>query len=334
MAQGAIAALSVPFSIGAHSVSLTPYMGAVLAPRDGGTPVELLRKVDLATCAAREQGANGLAFFDQRLEGDAQRRVRMFSQLRLDAERNAFSFVAQPKVDGSARAVGAELLMRWPTAAFGMVSPVEFIPLAEKLGLIGLMGRHALHAAARLAARCRAAGQVLPVAVNLSPRQVLQAGLDRQLLLACERVGIGPELLEVELTESALLAGLDVVKPVLQRLRRHGFALALDDFGTGYSSLSYLRHLPFSKVKIDRSFVLDIEHDDRALRMLDPMVRLCEVLGMSTVAEGVETAAQFEALRGLGIQEFQGYHFARPMPLDDWACAVEAAAGKPVRLPA
>jgi diguanylate cyclase (GGDEF)-like protein len=332
-AQGVIAAFSSPFSVGEHQVSLSPSIGAVLAPRDGADPVELLRRLDVATCTAREPGRNGLAFYDAGLEDDVQRRVRLFSLLRADAERNGFAFVAQPKVNTDGLAVGAELLMRWPTEAFGPVSPVEFIPMAEKLGLIGLMGRHALHAAARLAARGQAAGQALPVAVNLSPKQLLQPGLDRQLLLACERAGIGPALLELELTESALLVGIEVVTPVLQRLRRLGFSLALDDFGTGYSSLGYLRRLPFTKVKIDRSFVMDIERDERALRMLEPMLRLCEVLGMSTVAEGVETAAQFEALRRLGVPEFQGYHFARPMPADDWARCIETAQGQPISLP-
>jgi diguanylate cyclase (GGDEF)-like protein len=332
-AQGVIAVFATPFDVGEHQVSLTPSIGAVLAPRDGDHAVELLRKLDVATCAAREPTRNRLAFYDAGLEDDVQRRVRLFSLLRADAERNGFAFVAQPKVDRLGLAVGAEILMRWPTEAFGPVSPIEFIPMAEKLGLIGLMGRHAVHAAARLAARCQAAGQALPVAVNLSPKQLLQPGLDRQLLLACERAGITPALLELELTETALLVGIEVVTPVLQRLRRHGFSLALDDFGTGYSSLGYLRHLPFTKVKIDRSFVMDIERDERALRMLEPMLRLCEVLGMSAVAEGVETAAQFEALRRLGVPEFQGYHFARPMPVDDWGRQVETASGRPIALP-
>ncbi len=332
-AQALLAGLSEPFRIDAQDVMLTVSIGAALAPRDGRQPGELLRKVDVATRTAKERGHNQLAFFVQELEVDAQRRVRMFTQLRLDAERNAFSFVAQPKVDAQGRAVGAELLMRWPTEAFGMVSPVEFIPMAEKLGLIGLMGRHAMHAAARLAARCRAGGQRLPVAVNLSPQQVLQRGLDRQVLLACERAGIEPALIELELTESALSAGLDLVAPVLQNLRRLGFGLALDDFGTGYSSLSYLRHLPFSKIKIDRSFVLDLGRDARTLTMLQHMVQLVHALGMTVVAEGVETVHQFELLRDLGIEEFQGYHFARPMPLDQWGGCVAAHGAQRILLP-
>jgi EAL domain-containing protein (putative c-di-GMP-specific phosphodiesterase class I) len=276
---------------------------------------------------------NQLAFFEQVLEVDAQRRVRMFTQLRMDAERNGFSFVAQPKVDRSGCAVGAEILMRWPTEAFGMVSPVEFIPMAEKLGLIGLMGRHAMHAAARLAAHCQSSGQRLPVAVNLSPKQVLQRGLDRQVMLACERAGIDPGLIELELTESALSVGLELVAPVLQNLRKLGFGLALDDFGTGYSSLSYLRHLPFTKIKIDRSFVMDLGREERTHTLLQHMVGLVHALGMTVVAEGVETVQQFELLRDLGIEEFQGYHFARPMPLDQWSHCVAAHGETQILLP-
>jgi diguanylate cyclase (GGDEF)-like protein/PAS domain S-box-containing protein len=334
MAQSAIAALSRPMDIGSHEVSVTPSIGAVLAPRDGQEVEELLRKVDAAMYAAKDRGRNGLVFFDESMAVDALRRVRMLSLLRIDAERNAFSFAAQPKVDRYGRTVGAELLMRWPTEAFGHVSPVEFIPLAEKVGLISLMGRHAIHAAARLAARATRAGLRLPVAVNLSPKQLQQPMLDRQLLLACQRQGIEPGQIELELTESALLHGLGQVAPLLERLRRLGFGLALDDFGTGYSSLSYLRHLPFNKVKIDRSFVMDIDHDERAALLLRHIVALCGSLGMTTVAEGVETVEQFEALKALGVQEYQGYYFARPMRLDDWIDQIDATHGQPLVLPA
>jgi EAL domain-containing protein (putative c-di-GMP-specific phosphodiesterase class I) len=208
--------------------------------------------------------------------------------------------------------------MRWTTEAFGSVSPVEFIPLAEKVGLIQLMGRHAAHAAAQLAAACAEMGNPLPVAVNLSPKQLLQPGLDGLLLHACRRYNVPPSMLELELTESALVHNMDIVTPMLHRLRGHGFSLALDDFGTGYSSLSYLRHLPFDKVKIDRSFVMDIERDPAANRLLESIVQLCKVLGMRTVAEGVETAQQLATLQAMGVDEYQGYHFARPMPVDEW----------------
>jgi EAL domain-containing protein (putative c-di-GMP-specific phosphodiesterase class I) len=229
--------------------------------------------------------------------------------------------------------VGAELLMRWTTEAFGSVSPVEFIPLAEKVGLIQLMGRHAAHAAAQLAAACAEMGNPLPVAVNLSPKQLLQPGLDGLLLHACRRHNVAPAMLELELTESALVHNMDNVTPMLHRLRSHGFSLALDDFGTGYSSLSYLRHLPFDKVKIDRSFVMDIERDPAATRLLESIVQLCKVLGMRTVAEGVETAQQLAALRAMGVDEYQGYHFARPLAVDDLLVLLRDAPDGGLRLP-
>ncbi len=332
-AQGVLAALAGRFQVAGHELSITPTLGAVLAPQDGLDFSLLLRKADSATYAGKQAGRNCLVFFNSSLDNDAQRRVRMTSLLRIDTDRNGFRFVAQPKVDADGRPVGAELLMRWNTEAFGNVSPVEFIPLAEKVGLIQLMGRHAAHAAAQLAAASAALGYALPVAVNLSPKQLLQPGLDSLLLQACRRHGIAPGMLELELTESALVHNMDVVKPMLHRLRGHGFSLALDDFGTGYSSLSYLRHLPFDKIKIDRSFVMDLAHDPAAVRLLDSIVRLCQVLGMHTVAEGVETPQQLAALAAMGVNEFQGYHFSRPIPVDDWLQLLRNADGQPPILP-
>ncbi len=332
-AQVVLAALAGRFEIGLHELRLTPTIGAVLAPQDGCELNILLRKADSAMYAGKERGRNCLVFFDSSLDNDAQRRVRMISLLRVDTDRNGFRFVAQPKVDAQGRPVGAELLMRWTTEAFGSVSPIEFIPLAEKVGLIQLMGRHAAHAAAQLAAHCTELGYDLPVAVNLSPKQLLQPGLDSLLLQACRRHGIEPRMLELELTESALVHSMDVVTPLLHRLRGLGFSLALDDFGTGYSSLSYLRHLPFNKVKIDRSFVMDIGADPSASRLLESIVQMCRVLGMRTVAEGVETPSQLAALAAMGVDEFQGYHFARPMAVDDWLDLLRRSRGQAPTLP-
>jgi EAL domain-containing protein (putative c-di-GMP-specific phosphodiesterase class I) len=214
--------------------------------------------------------------------------------------------------------VGAELLMRWATGPFGPVSPAEFIPLAEQIGVIDLMGRFALRTAARLAAMLPVVEVPLTVAVNLSPRQLLHDDLERSLLQICRDQRCDPALIELELTESALVSDIDQVSALLRRLAAHGFRLALDDFGTGYSSLSHLRDLPFHKVKIDRSFVKDLDSEPRSALMLDGVVRLCKSLGLQTVAEGVETVGQFERLRNAGIDEFQGYLFARPMALDLW----------------
>lgn len=318
VAQLVLATLARRFDVGADRISITPTMGAVLVPQDGLDFAQLMRRVDAALRTGKQQSRQGLTFFDPALESGAQRRVRLVSLLREDTERNAFDFVAQPKVDVHGRPVGAEILIRWSPEAMGPVSPVEFIPLAEKVGLIPMIGRHAMQAAALLVSETQRVGHALPVAVNLSPKQLLQPGLDVQLLNACRRHGIEPEMLELELTESALVHSMDVVQPLLTRLRGHGFSLALDDFGTGYSSLSYLRLLPFQKVKIDRSFVIDVDRDPKAACLLESIVRLCTGMGMHTVAEGVETEAQLAVLRSLGVTEYQGYWFSRPLPVAHW----------------
>ena len=325
-AQSVLAALAQPFSVASLDINMVATLGAALAPQHGSDFITLVRKAELAVDAGKDSGQQ-FTVFEPALDDVVQRRVRMSSLLRIDSDRNAFHFVAQPKVDAQGHAVGAELLMRWNTEAFGAVSPIEFIPLAEKTGLIQMMGRHAAHAAAQLAAACVAAGHALPVAVNLAAGQLQQPGLDTLLLQACRRHGVSPQMIELELTESALVHNMDVVAPMLHRLRGHGFSLALDDFGTGYSSLSYLRQLPFDKVKIDGSFIRDIGSDPVAARMLASIVLLCEAKALRVVAEGVETIAQVAALQAMGVHEFQGYHFARPMLVADWLALLRRSHG-------
>ena len=317
-AQLVIATLGQPFQIDGHRLSVTPSIGAVNHPADGVDATLLLRRADAAMYGAKAQGRNCLVIYAPKLDDGVERRSRLQSLVRSDAERNAFHFVVQPKVNAAGRTTGAELLMRWTTEEFGPVSPVEFIPIAEQIGMIPLMGRHALHAAARIANEVRAMGSDASVAVNLSPRQLLRPDLERTVLHACQHNGVAPSQIELELTESALVTDIGHVEKLLVRLRRHGFKLALDDFGTGYSSLSHLRNLPFHKVKIDRSFVMDLDRSPKSRVMLEGLVRLCSNLGMSTVAEGVETEAQFALLRAMGVDEYQGYLFARPQWQAQW----------------
>ena len=217
----------------------------------------------------------------------------------------------------------AELLVRWSTRDFGVVSPAEFIPMAEQTGAIELLGRQALHSAARLAAELRERGRSMPVAVNLSPKQLLNTSFERIALHACQRHGIEPSALELELTESALAD--PSVYPLLARLRRSGFGLALDDFGTGYSSLSHLLNLPFQKVKIDRAFVREALQNPKSLVVIRGTLDICHGLGLTTVAEGVETEEQFALLSDLGVDEFQGFLLSRPIPQDDWLNQLSAA---------
>ena len=317
-AQLIIATVGQAFLIDGHRMSVTPSIGAVNHPTDGTDATLLLRRADAAMYAAKAQGRNCLVIYAATLDNGVERRSRLQSLVRSDAERNAFHFVVQPKVDAAGRTTGAELLMRWTTEEFGAVSPAEFIPIAEQIGMIPLMGRHALHAAARIANEVRALGSDASVSVNLSPRQLLRPDLERTVLHACEHNHTDPSMIELELTESALVTDISHVEKLLVRLRRHGFKLSLDDFGTGYSSLSHLRNLPFHKVKIDRSFVMDLERSPKSRVMLEGLVRLCSNLGMGTVAEGVETEAQFALLRAMGVDEYQGYLFARPQWQTQW----------------
>ena len=297
---------------------ISPSMGAVLFPRDGDSYIELFRKADAAMYMAKSKGRNRLQMFEPSIEQNIQRRMKLESQLRIDAERSGFNFFAQPKVDRNQRHSGAELLVRWTTVDFGAVSPEEFIPMAEQTDAIELLGRQALQVAARLSQLLQEIGRPLPLAVNLSPRQLRNPEFAQIAADACRTFKVDPGLIEFELTESALADGINVVRPILQSLRAHGFGLALDDFGTGYSSLSHLRELPFQKVKIDRSFVRDVIDSSRAQVMVQSIIDLCSGLGLSTVAEGVETKPQFEALRDMGVHEFQGYLFSRPVPIDQW----------------
>lgn len=313
-----IQSVSRPYRIDGQVVVVTPSIGIAVHPQHGGTPEDLLLNADIAMYAAKQLGRRRFVTFHADLDSGRQRRQHLQQLLRTDSDRDAFTFVAQSQFDATGRPIGGELLIRWQTAAFGAVSPAEFIPLAEQIGVIDRIGRQAMRTAAQVASIAQFMGLDTTLAVNLSPRQLLQDDVEAALLEACELARVPPARLCVELTESALVTDAQRVGDLLRRLAERGFVLALDDFGTGYSSLSHLRELPFHKVKVDRSFVRDLGGDPRARVMLDGIVKLCTSLGLAVVAEGVETRAQFEQLVGMGVTQFQGYWFARPQPLATW----------------
>lgn len=294
-------------------------LGAAIAPRDGSDAATLLRRADAAMYRAKENGRNRLEFFEPRLEHRVRRRAELLTQLRLDAESDRFAFDIQSIMDRQGRLAGGEMLMRWSTPAHGPVSPTEFIPLAEQAGLMPGMGLHAVTRAVEAAARLdgRTAGP-LHIAVNISATQLRDGLLCDRLLALCAQKGVAPQCLDLELTESAFVHDIAAAAPSLHTLHEAGFQLSLDDFGTGYSALSQLRDLPFDKVKIDRTFVLDITRSERAARLLEGIVQMCRGLGMVTVAEGVETAEQHALLQQLGVDLFQGWYFARSQPFDAW----------------
>ncbi len=300
-------------------------LGAVLAPRDGHDAATLLRRADAAMYRAKENGRNRLEFFEPQLEQLVRRRAELLTQLRLDADQDAFGFEIQSMVDRSGAVCGGEMLMRWSTPLHGAVPPDEFIPLAEQAGLMQRIGLNALHRAVQAAGRLQAAHRPdLRLAVNVSAEQLREGGLCEQLIELCEGLAVSPGSLDLELTESAYVHDMRTAQPQLEALHSAGFGLSLDDFGTGYSALSQLRDLPFDRVKIDRAFVRDLAHCERARRLLEGVVQLCRGMGMATVAEGVETAEQHRMLHALGVDLFQGWHLARPVGFEAWLTQVEA----------
>lgn len=312
-----IARLTEPISIGPHCVTITPSIGVALAPLDGQDASTLLRRADSAMYAAKDGGRNRVEFYRSELDADLLHRMQLMSFLRQAADRDDFHFVVQPKVKSDGVVIGGEILIRWAPESLGNVPPGTFISLAEEIGVIRQIGRLALNRAAEFAAAVAKFGHHWPVSVNLSSRQVADINLEKELLSACERYQISPHQLELEVTESAFISNVVAAKRVLQRLHDLGFILSLDDFGTGYSALSYLRELPFDKVKIDRSFVTNIERDERARALVQGIAALCKTLKMQIVAEGVETIQQLTLLQSFEFDEYQGFWFSRPLNLSD-----------------
>ncbi len=318
-------AMRMPVSVRGHQVSVSASIGIALAPQDGYDSGTLLRHADSAMYAAKQSGRDRVDRYRPELDSDTLSRIKLTSLLRQAAERSQLTFVAQPKVKADGRVVGCELLVRWTTKEFGAVSPVSFIPIAEETGIILTIGHQAIREAALLARQLQQTGQQISVAINLSPLQIRDPQLEQVLLSACREADISPMCIQIELTESAFLDSKQVTGLLLHTLKSHGFVLALDDFGTGYSSLSYLRDLPFDVIKIDRAFLHDIDRDERSAKLLAGIVDLCRALDMETVAEGLESRSQLAVLSQLGIGEYQGFYFHKPMAQSDFIALVKDA---------
>jgi diguanylate cyclase (GGDEF)-like protein/PAS domain S-box-containing protein len=317
VARRILAELSQRVTIRGHVLSMSGSIGIAFAPIDGIDAESVLRHADAAMYAAKNAGKNRFALYHSGLAADALHRMTLLTHLRSAVERGQIDFVVQPKFDRSGKMSGAEVLARWNSEAHGVVSPAVFIPLAEQGGMAVALGGQAIDHAARYAAALAQAGHRMPIAVNISPLQVMEGQLNDVLHAACIRHDVSPGQLELEVTESVFLQDFDASEQRLTALRAEGFAIAMDDFGTGYSSLSYLRRLPVDTIKIDRTFLIDVNEDEKSRRLLAGVVNLCGTLGLSTVAEGVETEAQYRLLKSLGVAQYQGFYLARPMPFDD-----------------
>jgi diguanylate cyclase (GGDEF)-like protein len=316
MAQRLIDVVSEPMNEGGHEVRLSCSVGIALFPSDGPHE-ELMAHADAAMYSAKRTGGSGYAFFEPHMNAGVREQIELQRDMRLAIERREFELHYQPKVNaGTSLITGVEALVRWNHPARGMLSPALFIPVAERFGLIGAVGSWVIDEACRQVAAWSVQGMRMRMAINLSVHQLRQDDLVQRISAAIAQHHIDPILLTFEITESVAMEDTGKTLQVFEDLNRIGVKLSIDDFGTGYSSLSYLRQLRVGELKIDRSFVQDLEFSADARAIVEAVIGLAHVLGLKVVAEGVETAAQRDVLTGLNCDDLQGFLFAKPMAPD------------------
>ncbi len=313
MATLVIESLGKPYLVDEREVLISCSVGIALYP-EGCRPNKLIARADAAMYAAKRAGGSRYCFYSSEMDSNAQQNFDMLRDLREALVRNELELFFQPKIDArSGKVTAAEALLRWNHPTRGMLMPGEFVPLAERSGLIGPLGDWVIEAACKQARDWRDNGLRMRVAINLSAYQMRQNDIADRITDALSRYRINPSLLTCEITESAAMEDTLATQETFRRLGELGAHLSIDDFGTGYSSLSYLRQLPAQELKIDRSFVKDIESGTDARAVVDAVVRLAHALGLKVVAEGVENTRQQQILVELGCDELQGFLFAKPM---------------------
>ena len=324
IAHDLIKTIATPCMVNGHRIVPGTSVGISILGVDGADAVTLVKNADLALYRAKHDGRGGYRFFEAAMDAEAQKRRQMELDLHDAIAQGQLSLMFQPLFNLAEGRVSAfEALLRWNHPTRGLVSPVDFIPLAEDTGLIIPIGEWVIREAARVA--CDWPDHVR-IAVNVSPVQFRNPGLNTVILQALAETGLPAGRLELEITESLFIDNPATTLASLHSLRALGVRVALDDFGTGYSSLSYLRSFPFDKIKIDRSFIIDLLGSDGATAIIKSITSLADALGMETTAEGVESAGQLDILREQGCSHIQGYYFSRPVTED----AVAAMLDKPI----
>jgi diguanylate cyclase (GGDEF)-like protein len=315
LAQHLIETIAAPYEIDGHSVVIGTSIGIAVAPNDGTDPDAILKNADLALYRAKAEGRGIYRFFEAAMDASMQARRLLELDLRSALGRDQFELVYQPLVDlTTADVKGFEALLRWRHPERGLVSPAEFIPLAEEIGLINQIGAWVLRRACAEAATWPGH---LTVAVNLSPVQFTSRTLVLDVVTALGSSNLAPRRLELEITEAVLLHDTDATLATLTHLKQLGVHISMDDFGTGYSSLSYLRKFPFDKIKIDQSFIRDLSSTPESMAIVRAVAGLGRSLGISTTAEGVETIEQLRTVKAEGCTQVQGYLLSRPLPARD-----------------
>lgn len=306
---------STPHSIQGNELSTTASFGIALFPTGDETAGDILRRADTAMFRAKGMGRNELSFFLPDMQRAAERRLKLQNDLFHVLNREELYLLYQPQVDVEGKIVGMEALLRWWHPTRGLLLPHDFIPVAEDTGIIVAIGEWVLETVVS-SVRELVKNPISRIAVNVSPCQFFQENFTKGVEHLVMEAGVDPSLLMLEITEGIMVHNLDDVVQKMNRLKRLGVRFSMDDFGTGYSSLSHLRHLPLDEVKIDHSFVHDIGVSLSNERLVETIISMAVHLGLDLVAEGVETAGQFDFLAGRGCKLFQGNYFSKPVTLD------------------
>ncbi len=315
-----IETLTAPHEVAGHAVRSTVSIGISMFPDDGEDAETLIRSADTAMYQAKERGRNNYQFFTPEMNARAIERRWIEMELRRAVESGQFVLHYQPKIDlGTGRMTGAEALVRWVSPDRGLIAPGSFVPIAEECGLIVPIGQWVLREACRQARAWPAAGGGLPVAVNISAIELRDRAFVDNLRSVLEETGLAPDRLEIELTESILMDNAAWSTSVLRDLKDLGVTIALDDFGTGYSSLSYLRRFPVDVLKVDQSFVQEINGGSHERSIVSAIISMARSLRQRVIAEGVETAQQLEFLQEQQCGEGQGFYFSRPLEADEFS---------------
>jgi len=319
VARRVLAEAARPFFAGAEECQLSASIGISLYPEDGSDAETLLKNSDIAMYRAKSLGKNNFQFYSATKNIHTVERLALESRLRRAIDNHEFVLHYQPRVHlESGRVTGVEALVRWRHPERGLVSPLEFIPIAEETGLIVALGHQVLAMALSDARRLPALDAVpIRVAVNLSTRQLDDPNLVRDIAALLAQNNLEANRIELEITETMLIHNPDHAEKVINELHQLGLGVSLDDFGTGYSSLTYLKRFPLEAVKIDRSFIKDLPLDLNDLAIAEAIIAMAHALDLKVVAEGVETDEQVASLRALGCDEYQGFIYSQPVPFPE-----------------